>query len=478
MDMPSVDHVVAGFIMPHPPVIVPGVGAGPMLADQTVKALNQLAGELTRLQPETVVLISPHAPSFSDYIYFYDQDELIGDLSSFGAPQVRIAMKQDQDLFDQLQLNMNAAGLASGSLNAQQMKKFMAEEKLDHGSIVPLYFLRKAASFQLVVMASAGYPLPDLYKAGQVIRETAEKMGRKIVIVASGDQSHKVNLESPYGSVPEGPVYDRLVVEALQQGDLVKILSIEHGLRQKAAECGYRSMIMMCGAFAGRAVKGRVFSYEAPYGIGYCVASLEPDADRPGQVPDALSTALSRMRQKKEAGQNAASAPVRIARMALEHYVRTHQMCKTERFTEQFEAEPWLNGRAGVFVSLKKFGELRGCIGTTKPTATSIVDEIIQNAVSAGQHDPRFEPVTVEELADLTYSVDVLGVPEPVVSPKDLNPSVYGVIVQDGIHSGLLLPDLEGVDTVRDQLAIACRKAGIKPGQSYKIKRFRVDRYH
>ena len=138
MDMPSVDHVVAGFIMPHPPVIVPGVGAGPMLADQTVKALNQLAGELTRLQPETVVLISPHAPSFSDYIYFYDQDELIGDLSSFGAPQVRIAMKQDQDLFDQLQLNMNAAGLASGSLNAQQMKKFMAEEKLDHGSIVPL----------------------------------------------------------------------------------------------------------------------------------------------------------------------------------------------------------------------------------------------------------------------------------------------------------------------------------------------------
>ena len=185
-------------------------------------------------------------------------------------------------------------------------------------------------------------------------------------------------------------------------------------------------MLFRSGAFAGRAVKGRVFSYEAPYGIGYCVASLEPDADRPGQVPDALGTALSRMRQKKEAGQNAASAPVRIARMALEHYVRTHQMCKTERFTEQFEAEPWLNGRAGVFVSLKKFGELRGCIGTTKPTATSIVDEIIQNAVSAGQHDPRFEPVTVEELADLTYSVDVLGVPEPVVSPKDLNPSVYG----------------------------------------------------
>lgn len=478
MDMPAVDHVVAGFIMPHPPVIVPGVGTGPMLAGQTVAALNQLAAEMARLNPDTVVLISPHAPAFSDYIYFYDQDELIGDLASFGAPQVRLSLKQDQDLFDQLQLNLNAAGLTSGSLNAQQMKKFMAEEKLDHGSIVPLYFLHKTASFQLVAMASAGFPLPDLYKAGQIIRDTAEKTGRRILIVASGDQSHKVNQDSPYGAVPEGPVYDRQVVDALQKGDLVKILTIEHGLRQKAAECGYRSMVMMSGAFAGRAVKGKVFSYEAPYGIGYCVASLEPDPERTGAIPDALGIALSRMRQKEEASQSLASAPVKIARTTLETYVRTRQMCQKEQFADLVKAEPWLGGRAGVFVSLKKFGELRGCIGTTKPTAGSILEEIIQNAVSAGQHDPRFEPVTLDELPDLTYSVDVLGVPEPVVSPKDLNPAVYGVIVQDGMRSGLLLPDLEGVDTVRDQLAIACRKAGIKPGQSYKIKRFRVDRYH
>ena len=478
MDMPEVETVVAGFIMPHPPVIVPGVGAGPMLAGRTVAAINELVGELARLKPDTIVLISPHAPSFSDYLYFYDQDELIGDLSSFGAPQVRVSLKQDQEYFEQLTLALHAAGLASGSLNAQQMKKFLAEEKLDHGSVVPLYFLHRAGSFRLVVMASAGLPLPDLYKVGQIIRDTAALLGRKILIVASGDQSHKVNKESPYGTTVEGAEYDRVVVEALQNGDLVKILSIEHILRQKAAECGFRSMVMLCGAFAGRAVKGRVFSYEAPYGIGYCVASVEPDPDRTGSVPDALSTALSRMRQKDEAGQLSASAPVRIAREALENYVYNHRMSKTEEFAALVKDETWLNNRSAVFVSLKKFGELRGCIGTTKPTASSIVDEIIQNAVSAGQHDPRFDPVEADELPDLTYSVDVLGVPEPVAGAKDLDPSVYGVIVQDGSHSGLLLPDLEGVDTVRDQLAIACRKAGIRPGQAYKIKRFRVDRYH
>ena len=131
---------------------------------------------------------------------------------------------------------------------------------------------------------------------------------------------------------------------------------------------------------------------------------------------------------------------------------------------------------AGTFVSLKKHGQLRGCIGTISPAYGSLAEEIAGNAGSAASQDPRFLPVETHELGDLVYSVDVLGQAEPAnrVQP---DPKRYGVIVSQGSRRGLLLPDLEGVDTVEEQLQIACQKAGIRPDESYAIERFEVIRY-
>lgn len=136
-----------------------------------------------------------------------------------------------------------------------------------------------------------------------------------------------------------------------------------------------------------------------------------------------------------------------------------------------------LDERAGVFVSLKKNGDLRGCIGTIQPKASCVAEEIIQNAISAATQDPRFECVDAAELPLLIVSVDVLGPNQPIVSRDELDPAVWGVIVTHGLRRGLLLPDLEGVDTVDAQLAIACRKAGIDPSFPYKIEKFLVKRY-
>ncbi|HAA80969.1 MAG TPA: AMMECR1 domain-containing protein, partial [Thermoanaerobacter sp.] len=133
--------------------------------------------------------------------------------------------------------------------------------------------------------------------------------------------------------------------------------------------------------------------------------------------------------------------------------------------------------RAGVFVSLHKDGELRGCIGTVVPQRKNIAEEIIKNAISAGFEDPRFEPVEEYELKDIEYSVDVLTPPQPVKSKQELNPKKYGVIVRKGYRSGLLLPDLEGVDTVEEQISIALRKAGISPDEDYTIEKFEVERH-
>ncbi len=164
---------------------------------------------------------------------------------------------------------------------------------------------------------------------------------------------------------------------------------------------------------------------------------------------------------------------VRLARQTIETYVRTGRV-----IAPPAELTPEMQAKAGVFVSLHKKGELRGCIGTIEPMQENVAKEIIANAISAATRDPRFPPVRPDELDELEISVDVLTEPEPIASLKELDPKVYGVIVESGRRRGLLLPDLEGVDTPAQQVDIALRKAWIRPGEPYKMYRFRVVRYH
>jgi len=161
-----------------------------------------------------------------------------------------------------------------------------------------------------------------------------------------------------------------------------------------------------------------------------------------------------------------------LARQSLEAYVRKRQI-----IAPPDPLPPELQGQAGVFVSLKKNGELRGCIGTILPTQPNVAAEIIANAISAGTRDLRFPPVRPEELPAITISVDVLTKPEPIASEADLDPKIYGVIVEKGFRRGLLLPDLEGIETVAEQVAIAKQKAGISPWEDVKLYRFQVIRY-
>jgi AmmeMemoRadiSam system protein A len=126
---------------------------------------------------------------------------------------------------------------------------------------------------------------------------------------------------------------------------------------------------------------------------------------------------------------------------------------------------------------LKKHGELRGCIGTIEPVRRNLAEEIINNAVSAGAEDPRFRPLQLEELPDLTISVDVLAPPEPIDSEDDLDPRRYGVIVSSRGRVGLLLPNLGGIDTVAEQVGIARQKAGLLPDEPVRLARFEVTRH-
>ena len=160
---------------------------------------------------------------------------------------------------------------------------------------------------------------------------------------------------------------------------------------------------------------------------------------------------------------------VKLARYSLETFVKTH---KPAKLPENLPAE-MLNRRAGAFVSLHKDNKLRGCIGTIFPTT-----EILQNAISACSRDPRFSPVEISELDDIVYSVDILGEPERIFSEKDLDVKKYGVIVENNGRRGLLLPDLEGVDSVEEQISIAKQKANIGVREKVDLWRFEVIRHH
>jgi AmmeMemoRadiSam system protein A len=164
----------------------------------------------------------------------------------------------------------------------------------------------------------------------------------------------------------------------------------------------------------------------------------------------------------------------KLARLTIEEYIKNGHIIDVPPDTP----EELLNNKAGVFVTLHKHGRLRGCIGTFIPTQENIAKEIIRNAISAATEDPRFPTVSPSELEELEISVDVLSEPEEIEDISELDPKKYGIIVESGFKRGLLLPDIEGVDTVEEQIEITKRKAGIYPGEPIKIYRFTVKRYH
>jgi AmmeMemoRadiSam system protein A len=213
-----------------------------------------------------------------------------------------------------------------------------------------------------------------------------------------------------------------------------------------------------------------VLSYEAPFGVGYLVAQLLSEPAAVADGPAQLATKYERDPEKMVSGEQLPA----LARAAVETFVLTGSQIKPPEDPQGILAE-----RAACFVSIKvRNGDLRGCIGTIEPVRDSLAQELVLNAIHAASHDPRFPPVSASELPQLRYSVDVLSTPEPTTLAQ-LDPKKYGVIVEyeGGDHRGLLLPDIEGVDTAARQVEIAARKAGIAAGTRLKLSRFRVMRF-
>jgi len=266
--------IVAAFLMPHPPVILPEIGKGEERKIQkTIDACNEIGRMVGEMKPDVIVLSSPHATVYNDYFHISPGTGAAGDFGRFGAPEVGIHVTYDEGFALALELAAENAGLNAGTLGEK-------DRALDHGTMVPLWFINPAyRHYKLVRIGLSGLPGEEHFRLGQLISQVADKMGRKVVFLASGDLSHRLTREGPYGFAEEGPLFDQAIIHAMEQGDFKKLLEFDEGLCDGAAQCGLGSILIMAGALEGKKVASRVLSYEGPFGVGYGVASFIPDLE-------------------------------------------------------------------------------------------------------------------------------------------------------------------------------------------------------
>lgn len=448
-------------LLPHPPVIIPEVGGGRQdNAEATIRGVKRIMDRLRGAIPDRLLVLSPHGDYVPNMLCANTASFMSGSLAPFGAENVRLTTRNTPEAFTDL--------IAHIEQHIPVAQKKRADITRDHGALVPLSFFQKAWQKlpEIYCFNPIGLSLQQAEKLGEILSQYDD--GKSWGFLGSGDLSHRLTHDAPGGYHPAGKIFDKAVLASLMRGNTQPLQELSAKDLYNAGECGCRSVFTLLG-LTGEPVE--IMSYEGPFGVGYC-AALTVRVNRCQRLTGTSQTdgGLSR------------HLPI-VARLAIASHLSGEEVaaealsnaleCMSEEERKMLEAP------GACFVTIKDLhGNLRGCIGTFLPARESLLQEILDNAVAAASRDPRFPVLEIEEFGNVTLSVDVLGAPEVVTDVSTLNPKKYGVIVTKNGRRGLLLPALEGVETVDMQLSIAARKAGIDSLEGADIMRFTVDRYY
>jgi len=408
-------------LMCHAPIVIPEVaGARASQCTRTTRAMREMGQRAVDAAPDRVVLISPHSPrhdrAFAAWAGIHE-----GDLGDFGVPGLRVALPDAPEVAQQLELPL---------IGTADTRPVPRPGWLDHGAMVPLHFLW-AAGWRGPT-AILALPMSRHPESEAVGRSIAELPGRTAV-VASGDMSHRLIPGAPAGFHPQAKEFDEGFVRALEEGDWPGACAAPY--RDEAAEDVVDSVRVAMGA-AGAPRSAEVLSYEGPWGVGYTQAVLY----------------------------DAAPPLYAVARQAL----------RARILGLSFEPPPGGPACAGDFVTLRRGGKLRGCIGRVRPPPDGSYAAVAEDACSAALDDRRFSPLEAPELDDLHIEVSLLEPAEPIAGVEALDPAVYGVIVRSGAQRGVMLPQVDGIETAEQQVFLTCKKVGIDPAGPLTLERFRV----
>ncbi|MPW24549.1 AmmeMemoRadiSam system protein A [Alkalibaculum sp. M08DMB] len=466
--------------MPHPPVIIPEIGDGKESScKDTILGMDRLGQLVGKLKPQTIIFVTPHGNSFNNGTCILNKQNINGDFSAYGSPQVVFKKQTNVKLANDIFNMFEKSDFVSILLDEELAKNYCVDITLDNGVMVPMYFIDKYHSNYDIVHITPGFTsLKENYCLGQKIQEVIKERNESVLIVCSGDLSHALKNEGPYDFHPSGPAFDLMVKKAIIDKNPLSLITLDKKFLEEAGQCGIRSFLMGFGFLDAIAYDSKIFSYEGPFGVGYLTGYLSSNdgLKELSLLPDLLNLSMNIYREKIYNEDDY----IKLARLSIENYVNSERKLDLETVRNEFSKDfikETQSKKAGVFVSIYKHDELRGCIGTISPVQDDIAEEIIYNSISACNDDPRFDSVESNELLELDIKVDILMEPEMIYSKEELDIIKYGVIVEKGSRRGLLLPNLEGIDTVEEQVQIAMNKAGIINELGMKLYRFRVNRH-
>lgn len=460
--------ILASFLLPHPNSLVDRK----MMVEEdnklveTTRAYRTIAKRIAVLEPDTIIFLTPHGQSYLDYFQIAGGESATCSYGKSRGYRGTFQLKYDVDLIKKIEEVAKREKIPTGTSGS-------AEEEIDHGTLIPLYFIRQYyRDFSAIRLSFSGLPFPAHYSLGKAIQEASETLGRNVVVVASGDMSHVLDKNGYYGYHDDGLKYDRRIKKILEDADFGELFKIPPDVIKNSEQCSYRVLLIMAGTLDKQDVNSMVLSYEKSRGVGYMCASFdvtglneERNFGEEFLEASAKETIIKSVRSDRYAT---------LAREAIETYVREHRVM-------EFDAKRYprlARNKMGCFVTIKETGVIRGCLGSVYPMKKNLGIEIIFTAISAATKDKRFPPLTEEDLKHIEVTVDFVSPPIPILSVLDLDPFKYGVMVEGNDGVAVMLPNIPGIKTAEEQLHVCKKKARIAfDDDDFQLYRFAVEHH-
>ena len=469
--------IVGRYLAPHPSMMLESVGKElSAVPERTREGFEVIAEEIKKAAADTLVVVSSHGSTFSNYYNIPDWPKHTGAVQ-FTRRYIPLSWENDPELVRLIVDKANESGINAASVEGKRYRTYYLERGIDFSISVPLLLLGDVAKdLKIVRIHASNIAQEEHYRFGKALKKAITESGRNVAIIGSGELSHKLHAsddvlkyqargknspqatgESYYGYAVEGEQFDRMVITALRNNDVKSFLAVPPDLREAAWESAIDAFSVVLGSLGGKEPLIIINSYEHPFGIGYVTATIhEGDVSEHNYYEEFLHERHERaIRSAKRE-----SAQAKLARKAIKHYLETEEVMPVP---DDLPLE-LLQERSGVYVTLRLGGCWRGCKGNPLPTKDSVAEEIISAAIKAAFQDGRFNAITAEELENSTIMMSYIGKLEKIKIKKDkhlLDPQEYGLAMRSPTGRwGLVLPRVAKVHNVEEQISAVRSVAG------------------